>query len=331
MTTAIRTTGLTKRYFNQIAVNDVNIDIPQGEIVGLVGKNGAGKTTLIRLLTGLVFPTSGTFELLPDASRTDTDVAAVVERPASYKSMTAADNMIAQCLLLGLQPDPDYIERTLQLVGLSSADKKLVKNYSLGMQQRLAIALTLIGKPKLLFLDEPTNGLDPQGIHDIREILVSLNRQMGVTIVVSSHILSELAKFATMFLFMDNGRIVKSVRADELSELSVKHTRITVDNTDLACELLAPLGKTKVFAEHVVDFAGDVPPTTLLLALAQGGVTATNLFNANDGLEEYFLQLTNNANAPQNPTLSDALARSTAASGTNPPSTDNNRKGDDHD
>jgi len=287
----ISTNNLTKKYGGKTVVNNVTLEIERGGIIGLVGQNGAGKTTLIRLLTGLAHPTSGTYELLPNQQRNSCDVAAIVERPSIYTNLSAMDNLIAQSMLLGLKTDKDYLTTTLNLVGLNSGLKRLVKNYSLGMKQRLAIAMTLVGRPQLLILDEPTNGLDPQGIADMREVFVNLNKQLGVTILISSHILSELGKFATEFYFMDAGKILKHVTADEIKNVSGKRIRLYVDNTDEAIDALKDIGKAEVCGEGQIMLSTEEPITQVMLTLAQANVVVKNFVQAGDALEDYYLQI----------------------------------------
>jgi len=294
MCNLIETDHLTKRYGSVTAVDDVTLTVKRGDIVGLVGKNGAGKTTLIRILTGLVKPTCGTFALMPNQTRADTTVAAIVERPSLYTDMTAMDNLHAQSMLLGIKQDDEYLRRTLELVGLCATRQK-VKNFSLGMKQRLAIAMTLVGKPELLILDEPINGLDPQGIHDLREIFVKLNRDLGITIIVSSHILSELSKFATVYLFMDHGRLIKQISAEELDNVSAKRLRITVDNVEKAQQVLQQFGKVEAVSHDAVELYGDTPATEILLCLAKEGIAASNIVNVGDNLEEFFIDLVGGA------------------------------------
>lgn len=287
----IHTEHLTKQYGKLLAVNDVSIDIEKGSIVGLVGKNGAGKTTLIRLITGLTLPTSGTFAVLPDKKRDDTSVAAIVERPSIYNDMTAMDNLRVQCKLLGAECDDAYLQKTLELVKLDPANSQKVKNYSLGMKQRLAIAMTLVGKPELLILDEPTNGLDPEGIHDIRQLFVDINKNLGTTIIVSSHILSELSKFATEYYFMDKGKIIKRCSAEDLESLGAKRLRMTVDDAEKAQTVLSKFGKVEIVSANTVELYGENQPTQVLLELAKESVAVSNILNIGDNLEDYFISL----------------------------------------
>ena len=287
----IGATNLTKVYNGKTVVNKVNLEIERGAIVGLVGQNGAGKTTLIRMLTGLVKPTSGSFTLLSGQTRRDNDIAAIVERPSIYTNLSAMDNLVAQCQLLGIAADRQYLAKTLSLVGLEDAPKKPAKNFSLGMKQRLAIAMTLVGRPQLLLLDEPTNGLDPQGIFDMREVFVKLNRELGVTILVSSHILSELGKFATEFYIMDKGKILERVTAEQLSEAASKRVRLKVDDAEKTAEALKQYGKTSVSENGEVDLYADVPVTEVMLTLAQQGVTVLGVQQTTDELEEYYINL----------------------------------------
>lgn len=295
----ISTENLTKKYGNKTVVDNVSLTIERGAIVGLVGQNGAGKTTLIRILTGLVSATSGTFSLLPNQIRKTSDVAAIVERPSIYSNLSAMDNLIAQSTLLGLQVDRNYLSATLSLVGLDATLSRPVKNYSLGMKQRLAIAMTLVGKPQLLILDEPTNGLDPEGIADMREIFLKLNHEMGVTIIISSHILSELGKFATEFYIMDKGQILKRVSADELKSVNGARIRLYVDNTEKAIEALKPFGAAEKIGPDQVSIRTDAPITQLILTLAQAEVVVRNFAQSGDPLEDFYLEIIREARMPK--------------------------------
>ena len=223
----LTTNALCKKYGKFEALSSVSMHVPKGAIYGFVGKNGAGKTTFIRIICGLQTATSGGYTLY---GRKNTDkridkarrrMGAVVETPSIYPDMTAEENLKMQYRVLGLSSF-DGIQKILKLVGLENTGKKKAKNFSLGMRQRLGIAVALCGKPDFLVLDEPVNGLDPQGIIEIRELILKLNREYKITVFISSHILGELAKLATHYGFIDNGRIVKEISADELNDESLE-------------------------------------------------------------------------------------------------------------
>lgn len=232
---ALQTDALRKDYKNFKALNGLSMNIPKGSIYGFVGKNGAGKTTLIRLICGLQEPTSGGYTLYGRKS-TDKEIVkarrrigAVVETPSLYLDMTADENMKYQYKLIG-NPDYSTIPELLKLVGLENTGKKKAGNFSLGMKQRLGIAIALSGNPDFLILDEPINGLDPQGIVEIRELILKLNSEMGITVLISSHILGELSKLATHYGFIDRGSIVSEISAEDLESRCRKRIRVKVDN-----------------------------------------------------------------------------------------------------
>lgn len=214
----LQANGLCKEYRRAKALNGLSLRVPKGSIYGLVGKNGAGKTTLIRILCGLQQPTAGSFSLYgagwgePGFARARRRMGALVETPALYPGMTAQQNLALQNRVLGL-PDDENIPALLRLTGLEGTGRKKVRHFSLGMRQRLGIALALCGSPDLLVLDEPTNGLDPQGIIDVRELILKLNREHQITVLISSHILDELARLATFYGFIDGGRMVREISA----------------------------------------------------------------------------------------------------------------------
>lgn len=219
MNTILQTRRLTKTYGTVNALDSVTMTVPKGSIYGFVGKNGSGKTTLMRIVAGLVFPSAGEFGLYGQTKKSGILAArkrmgAVIETPAIFPNMTARNNLKAQCRVIGC--DDNRIDGILKTVNLSDTGDKKARNFSLGMKQRLGIAMTLIGEPDFLMLDEPINGLDPEGIVEIRELLLRLNKERGVTILISSHILSELSKLATHYGFIDRGRLLKEMEAKEL-------------------------------------------------------------------------------------------------------------------
>ena len=289
--------SLCKSYKKFKALTDFNIHIPKGSIYGLVGRNGAGKTTFIRLVCGLQEPTSGSYALYGADSGTKAvysarrRIGAIIESPAIYRDMTAEENLRQQYRVLGL-PSFDGIDELLKLVGLSDTGKKKAGHFSLGMRQRLAIAVALCGNPDFLILDEPMNGLDPQGIIEIRELILKLNREKQVTILISSHILDELSKVATHYGFMDKGVMVKEMSAEELNSVQRKCVRLTVDNISALSSLLEKKGiDYSIVSDREADVYGDINIAKLIIELSQSECSVLSMNEKDESLESYFINL----------------------------------------
>ncbi len=297
MNYVLQTSKLTKKYKNFWALKGLSMHVPQGSIYGLVGKNGAGKTTLIRLICGLQKPTKGGYILygIKDTDRrivkSRRRMGAVVESPAIYMDMTAEDNLKQQCLILGI-PSYDSIPEILELVGLQNTGKKKAKNFSLGMKQRLGIAVALVGNPDFLVIDEPINGLDPQGIIEIRELILKLNREYQITVLISSHILDELARLATHYGFMDDGRIVKEISAEELDNICQKCLYVEVSDTMLLARVLDVKGVSyDILSDTAANIYGKISLTQLVMALQKVGCEVITSREQDESLESYFINL----------------------------------------
>ncbi len=235
----LQTHELTKTYARKNAVDHINLKIRKGEIYGFIGKNGAGKTTTIKMIVGLSNPTSGEIELFgsKDLNEGRKRIGTVIENPALYPYLTARQNIEAQRIMKGVT-DKSITDDLLEIVGLKDTGRKKAKNFSLGMKQRLAIALALVGDPEFLLLDEPINGLDPTGIKDIRELILKLNREAGITVLISSHILGELAKISTSYGIISNGVLIEQFTAEELKNRVRDCLKITVNNPEKAVSVL---------------------------------------------------------------------------------------------
>ena len=293
----LQTNALKKCYGNYKALNGLTMHVPKGAIYGFVGKNGAGKTTLIRLVCGLQNPTDGEYSIYGIDSRQKECVkarrrtGAVVETPSIYLDMTATDNLKEQYRILGL-PSFDGIPDILKLVGLENTGKKKAKHFSLGMRQRLGIAIALAGSPDFLLLDEPVNGLDPQGIIEIRELILKLNQERGITVLISSHILDELAKLATHFGFIDNGQMIREISAKELDAACRKCIHITVSDTKTLSRVLDETGmEYSIISEHDADIFGKISVTDLTLKLSAQGCELLTLQEQDESLENYYINL----------------------------------------
>ena len=293
----LETNALSKHYGRAKALSELTMRVPKGAIYGIVGRNGAGKTTLIRLICGLQAPTSGDFSLY-GIKNSDKKIrnsrrrmGAVVETPSIYLDMTAEDNIKEQYRVLGL-PSFDGVGELLELVGLGNTGKKRTKNFSLGMKQRLGIAVALAGDPDFLVLDEPTNGLDPQGIIEIRELILKLNRERQITVLISSHILDELSKLATHYGFIDSGRMVKEMSADELEAACRKCVRVRVSDTATLARVLDGMGiEYAVVSDGEADVYGEITVSRLSSALSAEGCELLSMRERNESLESYFISL----------------------------------------
>ena len=283
MNYVLQTNSLTKKYKNFQALNGLTMNVPKGSIYGFVGKNGAGKTTLIRLICGLQEPTSGNF------SRRR--MGAVVETPSIYTDMTAEENLKQQYLILGL-PSYEGIPELLKLVGLENTGKKKAKNFSLGMKQRLGIAIALAGDPDFLVLDEPVNGLDPQGIVEMRELILKLNRERQITVLISSHILDELSRLATHYGIIDNGRMVKELSAEELDAACRKCVRMEVTDTSTLARVLDSMNlEYKIISATTADVFAKINVTQLTVVLAKENCEVLSMQEKDESLESYYISL----------------------------------------
>lgn len=289
--------NLSKHYKNFKALDGLSIHIEKGAIYGFVGKNGAGKTTLIRLICGLQNPTSGCFALY-GAKNIDTDIVkarrrigAVVETPSIYLELSAEDNLREQYYVLGL-PSLEGIPALLSLVGLEDTGKKKAKNLSLGMRQRLGIAVALAGDPDFLVLDEPVNGLDPEGIIEMRELILKLNRERRITVLISSHNLDELSRLATYYGFIDHGQMVKEISAGELEAACRKCVRLTVSDVKALTRVLDGMELDySIVSECEADVFGKVNVTTLTLALSRENCEVLSMRERDESLESYYISL----------------------------------------
>ncbi|WP_271813871.1 ABC transporter ATP-binding protein [Clostridium beijerinckii] len=298
MTYVLETKNLTKKYKNTQALDNINIKLEKGNIYGFVGQNGAGKTTLIRLITGLSFPTSGELYLFGQTGEKKLQeqrkrLGCMVETPALYPNMTAYQNLEIQRIQRGI-PDKKVIEDTLELVGLKDTGKKKAKDFSLGMKQRLGIALALINDPEFLILDEPVNGLDPVGIVEIRELIKRLNKEKGMTILISSHILEELYHTADHYIIISNGNILETLTQEELNEKCKKHIAINVDDVSIAATILEDELHTNNYqimpdkTIRLYDYLDDIKSVSI--ALSRNNLIITGISLAGDSLEDYFIR-----------------------------------------
>lgn len=299
---------LEKQYMKQRAVKNVSFQIGQGMICGLIGPNGAGKSTIMKMLGGLVLPTDGTISIFggsgeKELARARGRMSFMIETPYIKDKMSARENLEKQRLQKGI-PDRHRVDEVLELVGLQDTGKKYARNFSLGMKQRLGIANALLTKPEIMVLDEPINGLDPEGIVEIRELLLKLNREEHMTIIISSHILSELSLLCTDYIFIHHGELIQRVSAKELKRLCKEHYHIHTDNDSMA---LAVLSEKLGITEYDVEEDGSIRLYSHLdnirevsKTLFENGIIPLELNVREANLEQYYIDMVGEQNVEHN-------------------------------
>ena len=296
----IETKNLTKQYGTQKSVADLNIHVRQGRIYGLLGRNGAGKTTTMKMLLGLTQPTSGEVTIWGQPLRTNEKkllprIGYLIESPGFYPNLTATENLRIFATLRGV-PSHNAIKNALDLVGLPYKDKKLFSQYSLGMKQRLAIALAIMHDPELLILDEPINGLDPIGIAEVRSFIRDLCTERGKTILISSHILSEIALLADDIGIIDHGALLEEESLAELEAKSSRHIRFTVSSTTQAARILERGFHETQFTiqdDYKMRLHNlDISVGEIVTAFVENGLTVSEAYICEESLEDYFKRVT---------------------------------------
>ena len=295
----ITTKGLCKIYGGKMVIDHVDMHIPEASIYGFVGENGSGKTTIMRLLTGLAEPSAGSFTLFGVDNKDKKiyevrqQISAIVEATSLIPSMTARDNMVYQELYLGIKQTEAERMELLTKVHLENVGEKKVKNFSLGMKQRLGIALALMNHPKLMLLDEPMNGLDPEGIAELRELLIDLNQKEGITVLISSHILSELEKIASCYGFISHGKLLEEITAEGLQAKCRKSVNVKVSDVSKTEAILNKLNikDYKSYPSGDVKIYENIAINDFVVALSNEGITVLGINSQEESVEEYYLNL----------------------------------------
>ncbi len=290
--------NLTKQYGSFTALENIDLTVYKGDIFGLIGRNGAGKTTLLKILSGLTESTDGDYSIFSktgdDLRRQRRRIGCLIEEPAFFKNMTARENLKYYCLQKGIT-DLSQIDKVLETVALTGTDKKKYKDFSLGMQQRLGIAFALLDSPDLVMLDEPINGIDPIGVSELRDTFFRLNRERDVTLIISSHILSELYAVANRFLIIDKGKVIKDLTKEELDEECSMCTVLRTDNAAKTATVLEGiLGITEYEIsdnDEVRITQQDIEPMLITKTLVENGIGVGAIFESGLSLEDYFKKL----------------------------------------
>lgn len=292
MDTILKTNALVKKYGETTILNNINMTINRGDIYGFVGKNGAGKTTFMRTVLSLTSPTSGEIKLFGDKTIEEVGlrVGSLIEAPGLYKNSTAYENLKRFSIIYGA--DEEKIPEILELVGLANTGNKKAKDFSLGMRQRLGIAIALLGDPEILLLDEPINGLDPAGIKDIRDLILKLNKEKNITFLISSHLLDELAKVVTKYGFINNGTLFEEIEAKSLLEKCKQQVVIEVDDTKKALSILETIIDKKLIKIKDNTILIDSKEDTAFIntKLVKAGVSVSSIYSNSISLEDYFME-----------------------------------------
>lgn len=295
----LKTYNVSKKYGKQFAVSNMNMTIEKGEIYGFIGANGAGKTTLIRMITGLIHKTYGEIELFGKTDESElnesrTMVGSLIETPSFYKNMTAKENLEVSRLVRNIA-GKECIDEVLNLVGLEDVGKKKVKDFSLGMKQRLGIANALLGNPKFLILDEPINGLDPMGIIEIRELLKRVNKEKDITILISSHILGELSELATCYGIISNGKLIEEISSMELREKCRQYIELQVDDAPQTVTILEKeldINEYEVLEDNRIKIFSNLDDVGKINSvISRNGILVERIGLKGENLEEYFMNL----------------------------------------
>lgn len=297
----LTTNGLTKQFGQQKAVNNVDMHIKKGAIYGFIGRNGAGKTTFMKMISGLSALTSGEIFLFgyngADLKKVRNRVGCLIENPGLYPDMNAYENVKIKCLANGVYKR-SYVKELLETVGLQDVSKKNIRHFSLGMKQRLGIALALVGEPDLLVLDEPINGLDPQGIIEVRETIQKLNTERNMTIIISSHILEELSKIATHYGIIHYGELIQEITSEELHNLCNERIEIALENPKNAVPVLDQMGITNykiIDQSHIYIYERINDSALISSELVKAGNFISEIKIQCEELENYYMELTGGA------------------------------------
>ncbi|MEF2884086.1 MAG: ATP-binding cassette domain-containing protein, partial [Ruminococcus sp.] len=285
------TENLTKTYGKKEAAKNMNIHVREGSIYGLIGRNGAGKTTVMHMISGLSTPTSGSYRMHGEHRF---GVGVLIESPGIYPNMSAEENLRLKCIAMGCY-SPEYVKQLLGIVGLADTGKKNAGSFSLGMRQRLGIALALVGDPKMIVLDEPINGLDPQGIVEVRMTLEKLREEKGITIMISSHILDELGKLADSYGIIHEGELLDEFSTDDLADRCGSYVAVQTSDNHRAVEKLRQAG----YPQAVIAEAGKIRIDDALQSTAEinrmlvkSNIDVHEIYIKNISLEDYYLSVT---------------------------------------